>query len=173
MSEARRLLEALAAGGVGASKLLDFWCVYCGKDNSHLEDAPDDVDERHEEDCPVLDARAYLAQPMTTSALVEALETVRWHCGKRMCEGCIRVINDALASDSSREGELVAALKDARMLCVNDPASDNKHSQVFEAVQVMNRALAQGEHIHKWIDARNEVIKSGVICMDCGALESP
>ncbi|KKM20805.1 hypothetical protein LCGC14_1641830 [marine sediment metagenome] len=63
MMKCRELLETLACGGVGASKLPDFWCVYCGRDNSHLEDAPDDVDERHEKDCPILAARAYLAQP--------------------------------------------------------------------------------------------------------------
>ena len=42
----------------------------------------------------------------------------------------------------AREGELVAALEDARMLCMNDHAYDNETSQVFEAVQVINRALA-------------------------------
>ena len=34
------------------------------------------------------------------------------------------------------------ALEGARMLCMNDHAYDNETSQVFEAVQVINRALA-------------------------------
>ena len=53
-------LEALASGGIGASTRPDFWCVYCGSDNSHFEKASDDAEERHEEDCPILLARAVL-----------------------------------------------------------------------------------------------------------------
>ncbi|KKN02109.1 hypothetical protein LCGC14_1121120 [marine sediment metagenome] len=46
---------------------------------------------------------------------------------------------DSLRAENAR---LQAALEDARMLCMNDHAYDNETSQVFEAVQVINRALA-------------------------------
>ena len=56
-----------------------------------------------------------------------------------------RAIDAFLADTPACDAEkaaLVAALEDARMLCMNDHAYDNETSQVFEAVQVINRALA-------------------------------
>ncbi len=88
---------------------------------------------------------------------------------------------------TAREGELVAAMEDARMLCMNDHAYDNETSQVFEAVQVINRALADtppaaalqgedgkrllqryGSHL-AWCRARNNLIPgAGKTECDCG-----
>ncbi len=48
---------------------------------------------------------------------------------------------DTPACDAEK-AVLVSALEGARMLCMNDHAYDNETSQVFEAVQVINRALA-------------------------------
>ncbi len=82
------------------------------------------------------------------------------------------------------------ALEDARMLCMNDHAYDNETSQVFEAVQVINRALADtpsaaaallaqgeggkrllqkyGSHL-AWCRARNNLIPgAGKTECDCG-----
>ncbi len=56
-----------------------------------------------------------------------------------------REIDAFLAAPPACDAEkavLLTALEDARMLCMNDHAYDNETSQVFEAVQVINRALA-------------------------------
>jgi len=62
--------------------------------------------------------------------------------------GCLN--NEARATinmkpeEAKEKAVLLAALEDARMLCMNDHAYDNETSQVFEAVQVINHALEQG-----------------------------
>ncbi|KKL70017.1 hypothetical protein LCGC14_2109140 [marine sediment metagenome] len=99
MSEARRLLEALAK----ATQPMDF-CHVCLCAHSNFKDASD-----HKEWCAWAKADAFLADPPACDA---------------------------------EKAVLVAALGDARMLCMNDHAYDNETSQVFEAVQVINRALA-------------------------------
>ena len=66
-------------------------------------------------------------------------------CPATSCHEARSAIDAFLAAPSACDAEkavLVAALEDARMLCMNDHAYDNETSQVFEAVQVINRALA-------------------------------
>ena len=95
---------------------------------------------------------------------------------------CHRVAIDAFLADPSacdaEKAVLVAALEDARMLCMNDHAYDNETSQVFEAVQVINRALAdtpsaaaallaQGERLEEALKLLRSVVETRG-CPYCG-----
>ncbi len=164
MTEARRLLERLTTdeamsypvdhGNPGDEVKVSgqLHCDYC--------DANVDSDGPHNDGCPWADARAYLAQPMTTCE--ETLDAWKQEFGGLDSLEVGKMLQDAeaearmavqdLAESRAREGELVAALR-AELVELVDGNDSTLAEQVRDLILNLDdgtlaqdaAALAQGK----------------------------